>query len=198
MKKINRDKVNTLAILFKELENRSKIDDGAVGKAAEISIKSYINPNSSIKDKVTSNGKTYDLFVMENGKRANLEIKTACGELAIVESVEDKTPAEMLADVYPKSTYILYCPEVAFNIPLEEQFFVFHRNAFIEMCENYSGRGSLIRIKSTTNNSSKLRLSFQSFRSEGRPKASQPIANYLWDCCYEQPTVKQWLNMRES
>ena len=184
------------------MAKKSKIDDGAKGKSAEIAVKCYINPNSKVNGYVTPQGKAYDIFVRENKKQSNIEIKLACGELAIIDEPSESV-MEMISSVYPKSTYIVYCPEIDDNIPMEKQFFVFSRDEFIAMCESYDGRGSIVRIKTPTNNNGysergAYRLSFQSFRSEGRPKASAKIAEHIWDCCYNQPTVEQWLNDREG
>ena len=202
MAKFNRSSIDTLAIYRCEMSKKSKIDDGAKGKSAEIAVKSYINPNSKVKSYVTPQAKDFDIFVREDKKQANIEIKTACGELAIIDELKDSI-MEMISSVYPKSTYIVYCPEVADNIPMEQQFFVFSRDEFIDMCESYDGRGSIVRVKTPTNNTEysergAYRLSFQSFRSEGRPKASAKIAEHIWDCCYNQPTLEQWIQEREG
>ena len=202
MSTTNRKSIDTLAIYRCEMAKKSKIDDGAKGKSAEIAVKYYINPNSKMNGFVTPQAKNFDIFVRENKKQANTEIKTACGELAIIDELSNSI-AEMLSIVYPKSTYIIYCPEVMDNIPMEKQFFVFSRDAFIDMLESYGGRGSIVRIKTPTNNTEysergKYRLSIQSFRSDSRPKASAKIAEHIWDCCYNQPTVEQWIQERES
>ena len=202
MAKFNRSSIDTLAIYRCEMSKKSKVDDGAKGKSAEIAVKSYINPNSKIKSYVTPQAKDFDIFVREDKKQANIEIKTACGELAIIDELKDSI-TEMISSVYPKSTYIVYCPEVVDNIPIEKQFFVFSRDEFIAMCESYDGRGSIVRIKTPTNNTEysergAYRLSFQSFQSEGRPKASAKIAEHIWDCCYNQPTLEQWIQEREG
>ena len=202
MAKFNRSSIDTLAIYRCEMSKKSKIDDGAKGKSAEIAVKSYINPNSKVKSYVTPQAKDFDIFVREDRKQANIEIKTACGELAIIDELKDSI-MEMISSVYPKSTYIIYCPEVVDNIPMEQQFFVFSRDEFIDMCESYDGRGSIVRVKTPTNNTEysergAYRLSFQSFRSEGRPKASAKIAEHIWDCCYNQPTLEQWIQEREG
>ena len=198
----NRKSIDTLAIYLREMAKKSKIDDGAKGKSAEIALKNFINPNSAIKGYVTPQAKSYDIFVMENGKRSNIEIKTACGELAIIDEPSESI-MEMISSVYPKSTYIAYCPEVVDSIPMEQQFFMFSRDEFIVMCESYNGRGSIVRVKTPTNNTEysergAYRLSFQSFQSEGRPKASAKIAEHIWNCCYNQPTVEEWLKEREG
>ena len=202
MAKFNRSSIDTLAIYRCEMSKKSKIDDGAKGKSAEIAVKSYINPNSKVKSYVTPQAKDFDIFVREDKKQANIEIKTACGELAIIDELKDSI-MEMISSVYPKSTYIIYCPEVVDDIPMEKQFFVFSRDEFIAMCESYDGRGSIVRVKTPTNNTEysergAYRLSFQSFRSEGRPKASAKIAEHIWDCCYNQPTLEQWIQEREG
>lgn len=202
MAKFNRSSINTLAIYRCEMAKKSKVDDGAKGKSAEVAVKYYINPNSKLNGFVTPQAKNFDIFVREDRKQANVEVKTACGELAIIDELKDSI-MEMISSVYPKSTYIVYCPEVVDNIPMEQQFFVFSRDEFIAMCESYDGRGSIVRIKTPTNNTEysergAYRLSFQSFRSEGRPKASAKIAEHIWDCCYNQPTLEQWIQEREG
>ena len=202
MAKFNRSSIDTLAIYRCELAKKSKVDDGAKGKSAEIAVKYYINPNSKLNGFVTPQAKNFDIFVREDRKQANMEVKTACGELAIIDELKDSI-MEMISSVYPKSTYIVYCPEVVDNIPMERQFFVFSRDEFIAMIESYDGRGSIVRIKTPTNNTGysergAYRLSFQSFRSEGRPKASAKIAEHIWDCCYNQPTLEQWIQEREG
>lgn len=197
MAKFDRSKIDTLAIYRSEMGKKSKIDDGARGKSAEIAVKYYINPNSKVNGYVTPQAKSYDIFVREDKKQANVEIKIGCGELAIIKELKGSI-AEMISSIYPKSTYIVYCPEIDDDIPMEKQFFVFSRDKFIEMCESYGGRGSIVRIKTPSNSteSSAYRLSFQSFRSEGRPKASAKIAEHIWDCCYSQPTVEEWVGGR--
>ena len=202
MAKFNRSSINTLAIYHCEMAKKSKIDDGAKGKSAEIAVKSYINPNSTIKGYVTPQGKVYDIFIMENGKRSNIEVKTACGELANLDNL-DNSIQTMLQSVYPKSTYIIYCPEIDDNIPLEKQFFVFTRDEFITLCETYDGKGQILRTKTATNNGEMsgkgvYRLSFQSFFSTTRPTMSKKLANHIWNCCYNQPTVEQWIQEREG
>ena len=202
MSKVTRNEVDTLAIFKAEMVKKSKIDDGARGKSAEIALKSYINPNSRLKGYVTPQAKDFDIFVREDKKQANIEIKTACGELAIIDELNGSV-MEMISSVYPKSTYIAYCPEVVDNIPMEQQFFMFSRDEFITMLESYDGRGSIVRIKTPSNNTEysehgMYRLSFQSFQSESRPKASAKIAEHIWDCCYNQPTVEEWIAEREG
>ena len=202
MATFNRKSIDTLAIYMAEMAKKSKIDDGARGKSSEIAVKYYINPNSKMNGFVTPQAKDFDIFVRENRKQANIEIKVACGELAVLDELAENV-SEMLCKVYPKSTYIIYCPEIVDNIPMEKQFFVFSRDAFIDMCESYDGRGSIVRIKTPTNNTEysehgAYRLSFQSFQSEGRPKASAKIAEHIWNCCYNQPTVEEWLEEREG
>ena len=56
----------------------------------------------------------------------------------------------------------------------------FTRDEFMEMIANYPGRGQILRVKSTSTGTG-VRVSFQSFQSDTRPKASKPISEYLWD-----------------
>jgi hypothetical protein len=200
MAKVTRKEVDTLAIFKAEMAKKSKVDDGAKGKSAEVALKNFINPNSKIKGYVTPQAKDFDIFVMENGKRANIEIKTACGELANLDNL-DSSIQTMLQSVYPKSTYIIYCPEIDDNIPLEKQFFVFTRDEFITLCETYDGKGQILRTKTATNSRGGkgiYRLSFQSFYSKTRPTMSKKLADHIWNCCYNQPTVEEWVKEREG
>ncbi len=177
------------------LANAKINDDGAKGKALEVALRDYIQPRSK-RVGVTSNKTWYGDIRrrVDNGNGYNwekLEIKSSCGELAIVDVESASDTDTLIHKMLPKADYILYCPEIASNIPLEEQTFVFTRDEFIAMATSYSGRGAMVRVKKGTNGG--YRLSFQSFQSDTRPKASKPIASHIWECCYNQPTVKEWL-----
>lgn len=172
------------------MEKAKANDDGAKGKALEVALRAYIQPKSK-RIGVTSNKTWYGDIRMKNGNSwEKVEIKSACGELAIVDSDSDNVES-LIFQMLPKADYVLYCPEVADNIAPEEQTFVFTRAEFVAMATSYAGRGSMVRVKPSSNGG--YRLSFQSFQSEGRPKASKPIANHIWEACYGQPTVKEWM-----
>jgi hypothetical protein len=162
-------------------------DSGIVGKAFEVVVREYIQPYSK-----RNNGHASRQFTgygdMRIGNTIKVEIKSACGELG--EGYE-------YSDILPLANYVIYCPEVSFDVPIEQQAFVFTRNDFITMLSNYPGRGSLVRFgKKATNGS--MKIAIQSFYSETRKGASKALASYLWDACYEQPTISDWISEIEG
>ena len=149
-------------------------DSGAIGKAFECAVREYLSGRAV--ERVKAQGKTDAYFSFACGdkrKSVTVEIKTACGEI------------EMCA----RSQFIIYCPEVATDCEAETQGYVFSREEWVQFIGGYTGRGSFTRT------SSRGHLHIQSFRSEGRPKASKPIAEYIWAVCNEQPTVEDWKAM---
>lgn len=146
-------------------------DSGATGKAFECAIREYLSGRAVQRVKAQGKVDAYFSFACEGKrKQVTVEVKTACGEI------------EMCA----RSQFIIYCPEVATDCDAEAQGFVFSREQWEGFINGYTGRGSFIR------ESSRGHKHIQSFRSEGRPKASKPIAEYIWATCSELPTVEEW------
>lgn len=168
------------------LAEYSNLDDGAKGKAFEKAIKTVVQPYSKNAGKVSDNSKKFDMLIRRKELKGKYEIKTSCGELGTALEIKK---------ILPRADFIIYCPEVIIGEPVEEQGFVFTRAEFIDMMMNYTGRGSLVRMKSSSKG--EPRISFQSFKSESRPKASRPIADYIWNACYNQPTVKEWFGLED-
>lgn len=160
-----------------------KPDDGIYGKAFEIVLREYVQPFSKRNnERVTPAKSAYG--DMRMGNTGRVEIKSACGELG---------EGSEFSDILPNADYIIYCPEVNLEIAVENQAFVFTRGEFLEMLTTYPGSGSVVRFgKSSTNGTTKIAI--QSFYAETRKGASKKIANHLWDCCYERPTVAEWVN----
>lgn len=160
-----------------------RADDGIIGKVFEIVLREYIQPFSRRNnERVTPQKSTY--CDMRIGNAGKVEIKSACGEIG--EGTE-------FSDILPRADYVIYCPEVDPNIALENQAFVFTREQFIDMLKNYPGSGSAVRFgKSSTNGAAKIAI--QSFYAETRKGASKKMANHLWDCCFDKPTVAEWVN----
>ena len=164
--------INESAMLSDFIATRKDTDTGRVGRAFELVVRSCVHMrvekniyHTDAVDMVSSViGKYFGL-----GRSARCEIKTACGELP-----------EREVDC------VIYCPLVEDCFPMTEQAYVFTWEAWNEMLSGYSGRGSLIHV-----NAIRGTRHIQSFYgSESvRPKASKPIANYLWECCNGQPTV---------
>lgn len=184
------EKVNALQIMQEAFDNCKATDCGALGKAFEIATRAFIQPKSK-RTTVTKAGKWYgDILTRRNNETLRIEVKTACGELAIVDTLDFN-----IDDLLPKADLVIYCPEVTFTVKPEQQGFVFTREQFLEMLDGYNGSGSLLRVKPATNGG--YRVSLQSFLSDSRPKASKKIAEYIWDNCYEMPTVEELYGIDE-
>ena len=164
--------MNTREIFNTYLTYFDDADNGKVGKAAELTIRHLTSGKTQSRVKAQGKFDAYVTYKSEDGRKSvTLEIKTACGDIATA----------------TRSQYIAYCPEVDERISLENQFFVFTREQWTEFVEGYTGRGKFLRLDKAG------RLHIQSFRSTSRPKASQPIADYIWNTCYEMPTYCEWL-----
>lgn len=161
---------STVEIMKAFLEGKSAEDSGAMGKAYEVAIRSYIMRREQAKVKSQN---TTDIRFTYEGKRYTCEIKTACGEIEMAE----------------KSQYVIYCPVVDIDFPAEFQGYVFSRAEWKAFVEGYDGRGSFVRVDKKRGHSH-----IQSFyvSEEVRPKASKPIANYIWRVCDEMPTVEDF------
>lgn len=158
-------KKNTIEIMHEQLDARNALDSGARGKAFEIAIRSYLAQR--YVSKVKPAGKK-DGWTTYNGKKVDYEIKTACGEIETAD----------------RSKLIIYCPEVDIDFEAELQGYVFTREEWRAFVNGYTGRGSFIRVDKKRGHDH-----IQSFRSEGRPKASQPIRDYIDAVCFDQPVV---------
>lgn len=160
----------TTDIMRDYMERTTTADSGAEGKAFEIALRSYISKREVFT--VKAQGKT-DIRATADGTRYTCEIKSACGE---VETAE-------------KCQLILYAPVVDIFAPAESQAYVFTREQWREFLNGYEGRGKFLR-----EDSKRGHLHIQSFYvSETiRPKASKPIARYIWEVCEALPTVEEF------
>ncbi len=108
------------------------------------------------------------------GRDAIVEVKHACCILPDTKGID----------------FVVYVPEVDETTNVTEQAYVFSVDEWENMLANYDGRGQLIR---TNSRDDRLR-NIQSFRSATRPKASLPIANYLWNCCFDRDLLSDIIN----
>lgn len=165
--------INTMTILHTEVANRKLNDDGRNGDAFELSIRSYI---AKRRYRTVKRQGVEDI----KSKGIKIEIKTACG------TVNDTLKADV----------VIYCPLVDDSIPAEKQGFVFTHEKWVDMLNGvgYSGKGSVIK-----QNKSRNTWNIQSFYGSEmvRPKASKKLADYIWNCCFECPTVEEWVAMRQ-
>lgn len=149
-------------------------DTGVNGRAFEMSIREYFSGRPVKGVKAQGKRDAYFTFKTEGGrKKRTVEIKTACGIIDTIETAQ----------------YIVYCPEVDIFTPAELQGYVFSREQWVTFVNGYTGRGQFTRVNS------RGEKHIQSFRSATRPKASKPIADYIWNSCFDMPTVAEWVAM---
>lgn len=146
-------------------------DKGANGKAFECALREFFSGVEKTAIKAQGKVDHYFTYKTANGKRRclSVEIKTACGEIAT-----------------HGFKWIAYCPEVDPETEAEYQAYMFSLDEWKAFVNGYTGRGSFTRVNS------RGELHIQSFRSEGRPKASKPIAEYIWKTCMKKPTAEEW------
>ena len=147
-------------------------DSGRLGKAYELAVREYLSGRAQKAVKSQGKNDAYFSFNLD-GKRktVTVEIKTACGEI----------------DTADRSQFIIYCPEVQTTEEAETQGFVFTRDEWRAFINGYDGRGQFVKV-----DSQRGKKHIQSFYTESRPKASKPIANYIWETCLDRPTVEEW------
>lgn len=164
-------------MLYKDfLSNvRSERSDGAVGEAVEMAVRSYTGGRLVSYIKPTGKKDMYVSFKADNGKRhnVNVEIKTACGNIEDCEACQ----------------FVAYWAEPDEDADVEFSVVIFSREEWHNFINGYTGRGSFIRNAPDGRHIQ----SFRGINSGARPKASLPIANYIYETCDAQPTLAEWL-----
>lgn len=147
-------------------------DSGKEGKAYEMGLREFFSGRHSNRVKAQGKFDAFVTFRLDGMRKAvTVEIKTACGDIGTAD----------------KSQFIIYCPEVRTDREPETQGYVFSREEWREFVNGYTGRGAFTRVDKVG------RKHIQSFRSAGRPKASRPIAEYIWAVCESKPTAAEWI-----
>lgn len=162
-------KKTTIEIMQEEITLRKAKDSGKLGDAFELAIRSYLTGRRW--HKVKRQGAP-DITKKINGKTCVIEIKSACGELPT-----------------GNFDYVVYAPDVDITFPAEWQGYIFTREQWNAFISGYTGRGKLVRYDAQRD-----KEHIQSFYVSDtvRPKASKPIAEYIWGVCYELPTVDEF------
>lgn len=165
---------STIDIMREEINKRDSNDFGAIGKAFEIAIRSYIMGRRV--NAVKAQGKT-DIKFTFDGSRHTCEIKTACGDIAQAE----------------RNQFVIYCMNVDPDYPAEFQGYVFTREQWHEFVNGYTGRGQFTRL-----NKARGTVQIQSFyvSEDIRPKASKAITRYIESVLFEMPTVADFFEER--
>jgi hypothetical protein len=189
---------------FKELLSKGKnTDDGIKGDCFENVLRQYIQPKSKRSfDKVTKSNTTYgDLRIKTEWKKnTGVEIKSCCGELYkipinTIDDIDDtdESIAINLEKILTKGDLIIYAFEIDENYPIEKQGFVFTHEEFLQMILSYDGKGQMLRLKRSTDGNF-LVVSFQSYFSSTRQKASKKLREHIENHCIEKPTVEEYFN----
>lgn len=149
-------------------------NDGLGGSAVELACKSYLF--GRMVTKIQSKGKRDAYFTIaidgDNKRKVTLEIKTACGRI----------------DDCASSQFIIYWPEPDLFTDVEFSAVVFTKAEWKEFVNGYTGRGSFVRHAKDGDHIQ----SFRGLLSGARPKASKPLAEYIYSVCDNQPTLAEW------
>lgn len=165
--------MNTVEIMREYISKCQNVRDcGIAGDAFECAIRSYIMRRRVLRVKRQG---AEDIKFSYDGKRYTCEIKSATGECETCEEAQ----------------YIVYAPVVDTEFPAELQGYVFTREQWVEFLNGYPGRGKFLRYDSKRDH-----WHIQSFyvSETVRPKASKPIADYIWGFVDELPTVQEFFN----
>lgn len=165
--------MNTIEVMHEVMAKCTNPRDNSVmGDANECAVRSYIMRRKVLKVKRQG---AEDIKFTHDGRRYTCEIKSACGEV------------EACAD----AQYVIYTPVVDPDFPIEFQSYVFTREQWEQFLNGYTGRGKFLRYDSKRDH-----WHIQSFyvSETVRPKASKPIADYIWSFVDELPTVQEFFN----
>lgn len=149
-------------------------NDGDVGAACELAVKSYLFGKRVTK--VQTRGKRDAYFTIaidgDSKRKVTLEIKTACGRI----------------DDCASSQFIIYWAEPDADTDIEDSAVVFTKAEWKAFVSGYTGRGSFVRHAKDGDHIQ----SFRGLLSGARPKASKPIAEYIYSVCDTMPTLAEW------
>lgn len=160
---------------YKDFLPYARENSGKAGEACEMCFKSYTSGRTVKKLRPAGKKDAYVTFSVEGKRRSvTVEVKTACGRI----------------DNCCDSDYIAYWPEPEEDIELEHSMVVFSREEWRAFLEGYTGRGKILHVRKDGETHIQ---SFRGIMTGARPKASLPIANYIYEVCEKQPTVAEWL-----
>lgn len=148
---------------------------GKVGSACEMAGRSYTSDRLVTAVKPAGKPDSYFTYKGKDGKRHSLiiEYKTACGRI----------------DNIGAADFVAYWPEPVEDVEVQDGFVMFSREEWTDFIEGYPGRGSLTYVRKDGETHIQ---SFRGLMTGARPKASLPIANYIYDACEGQPTLREF------
>lgn len=154
---------------------RSARSSGVMGEACEMAARSYTSGRMVKAVKPAGKTDAFFTYADKSGKRHTLaiEYKTACGRI----------------DNIGAADFVAYWPEPVEDIEVQDGFVMFSREEWSDFISGYGGRGSLTIEREDGE------VHIQSFRglmTGARPKASLPLANYIYEVCDGQPTLREF------
>lgn len=161
-------------MLYNEFLEYAIENDGMIGVACELAAKSFLFGRKVTKLQAKGKKDAYFTVYIDGDKKreVTIEIKIACGRI----------------DDCAASQYIIYWAEPDAFVDIEHSAVVFTKAEWLEFINGYTGRGSFIRHAKDGDHIQ----SFRGLLSGARPKASKPMAEYIYSVCERQPTLAEW------
>lgn len=159
---------------------RSPKSNGVIGEACEMGGRSFTSGRMVTAVKPAGKVDAYFTYTGKDGKRhtVSIEYKVACGRIDNIDS-----------------DFVAYWPEPVADVEIPDGFVMFSRAEWTEFLNGYTGRGSLTVVR----NGETHIQSFRGIMTGARPTASLPMANYIYDRCDAQPTLREFtMRMRSG
>lgn len=154
---------------------RSTTSHGINGEACEMAARSYTSGRMVKAVKPAGKPDATFTYTSKDGKRKQLviEYKTACGRI----------------DNIGNADFVAYWPEPVEDIEVQDGFVMFTLDEWNDFIEGYPGRGKLAYTRADGETHIQ---SFRGIMTGARPKASLPLANYIYEVCDGQPTLREF------
>lgn len=158
------------------LKYAAETSSGYINSACEMAANSYTSGREVKKIKPAGKPDSYFTYKGKDGKRHTLviEYKTACGRI----------------DNLGKPDFVGYWPEPVEDIEVQDGFVMFSYEEWLDFLEGYPGRGKTTRL---SKNGEVHIQSFRGLMTGARPNASVPLAEYIYDACEGQPTLREFV-----
>ena len=170
-----RRQVRAINDFNEELAKKKATDLGGIGDAFEVAIHRLLTGK---RYEVKGYGLVDCITKQLTSESSKVEIKTACGG-----QIENTFNAD----------FVIYCPLVNNDIEFSRQAFVFNNAQWLDFLNGYHSTkgGKLLRFNKVRNT-----YQIQSFYGSEtvRPRASKTLANYIWEYCYNMPTLYDIFN----
>lgn len=156
-------------------------DKGAIGKLIDVLVRDYANVQTTARDYVCRPQGMNDFQIKANERMISVEIKSGAGD-----HCADYNPyhADGIRQIF-KGKMLAFCPEYDSKMPIEKQTFMFTCDEWHDMLEEYGAKWyknpKLDALRGT------YTVALNTWQT------SKTKSEYIFDKCYEQPTLEQWL-----